>query len=200
MHRHNRNLVAAFVVLLSCNFGLAAVSPLSVSIIPPVQFPPEDFAVTGLRASVLWGHHRSVYGFDFGAIGNITEQTFTGIGISGIFNYTAGQTTAIVTQLAGVTNINKSKTRVYGLQAAVGANINTAESTVAGLQFAMVNMSAHTTIYGVQAGVYNKAKSVYGIQVGLINVCTDLHGLQIGLLNFHHQGVFAVSPIINFGF
>jgi hypothetical protein len=29
----------------------AAMSPLSVSVVPPVQFPASDFSVTGLRAA-----------------------------------------------------------------------------------------------------------------------------------------------------
>lgn len=191
--------LAALVTVFTVN-SYAAMSPLSVSIAPPIQFPPADFSVTGVRASVLWGRHRDLYGIDLALGGNITEQTFTGIGISGIFNYTKGTTTALGAQLAGITNINTNKTSVYGLQAALGANINTAASKVVGLQFALANLSGHTDIYGVQAGLYNKAQSVYGFQIGLVNECANLHGLQIGLVNFHHQGVFRVSPFLNFGF
>ena len=36
------------------------------SIVPPVEFPGHDFDVTGLRASVLWGNQRNVYGIDLG--------------------------------------------------------------------------------------------------------------------------------------
>src|SRR4051812_33395862 len=102
----------------------AAVSPLAVGIMRPVQFPPDDFAVAGARLSVLWGEHRDVYGLDIGVLGNITMQDFVGIAVSGIFNLTHGQTTIIGLQLAGLTNVNTGKTNVYGVQAALGMNSN----------------------------------------------------------------------------
>src|SRR5690606_28112402 len=104
MDRHlNRAAALACGILLAfVSFTAhAAMSPLSVSVVPPAQFPPSDFSVTGIRASVLWGHHRNMYGVDLGLVGNITDQTFTGIAVSGLFNYTTGTTTAVGTQLAG---------------------------------------------------------------------------------------------------
>ncbi|MGZ3796156.1 MAG: LA_2272 family surface repeat-containing protein, partial [Pseudobdellovibrionaceae bacterium] len=74
-------------------------------------------------------------------------------------------------------------------------------STVAGIQLALLaNLSAFTDIYGLQVGLYNRAKDVYGLQVGLVNVTDNLHGVQIGLINFNHKGPFAMSPILNIGF
>lgn len=178
----------------------AAASPLSVSLFPPVEFPPSDFSITGVRLSLLWGSHRDMYGLDFGVLGNITQQDFTGLGVSGVFNATHGTTTILGLQLAGVTNINTNKTSVYGLQAALGMNYNTAESKVAGLQIAVANWSPFTHIYGFQVGVYNKARTVHGLQIGLVNDCEDLHGVQIGLVNFNHKGPFVVSPLLNVGF
>ncbi len=179
----------------------AAISPVSVSIAPPVEFPPGDFSVTGLRASVLWGKHRSLYGVDIGALGNITEQNFTGIGISGLFNNTRGATLITGLQFAGLANINTGATTVMGLQASLGANYNSAASTIAGVQLALLaNLSPFTDIYGVQIGLYNRAKVVNGLQIGLVNVADNLHGLQIGLVNFNRSGPFAISPILNVGF
>lgn len=188
-----------FAVIFS-NQAHAAVSPVSVAIAPPIQFPPGDFNVTGVRASVLWGKHRSVYGIDVGLLGNITEQTFTGIAVAGGFNKTGGTTTITGFQVAGGANINTSKTTIVGLQAALGMNYNTAAATVSGVQLALVNMSSFTDIYGIQAGLYNKAKDVYGLQIGLVNVADNLHGIQIGLVNFNAKGPFAISPILNVGF
>src|SRR5690348_6187727 len=68
----------------------AALSPLSISLVPPLQFPPESFDVTGLRVSALYGEHRSVYGFDFGVIGNVSELNFAGLAVAGGFNKTGG--------------------------------------------------------------------------------------------------------------
>ena len=189
--------LAAFFMISSAE---AAVTPLSVGIVPPVQFPSDDFSITGLRLSVLWGRHRDVYGLDFGLVGNVTEQDFVGVGISGLFNRTKGMTTAIGLQAAGIANVNTQKTDVYGAQLALGLNMNTATSKVAGLQLALANLSGHTSIYGVQAGVYNKAQVVYGVQIGLVNVAESLHGIQIGLVKFHSKGMFTVSPILNVGF
>lgn len=192
------------LLLISCSFlqpAHAALSPVSVSIVPPIQFPPADFSVTGFRLSLLWGHHRDMYGLDLGLIGNMTDQDFTGIGLSGIFNITHGTTTAIGAQLAGLMNLNTNKTHVYGLQGAIGLNENDAESSVVGLQLAaLANLADHTTIWGAQVALYNKAYAVYGFQIGLVNVVENLHGLQIGLVNFNHTGLFSVSPILNVGF
>lgn len=192
----------AFVgALFFLSSAQAGVTPLSVGIMPPVQFPPSDFTITGLRASILYGHHRDVYGIDVGALGNITDQNFVGIGLSGLFNMTQGQTTILLLQAAGVANINTQKTNVYGIQATLGVNSNTAASSVTGLQLgAIANLSDHTNIYGAQVGLYNSAQDVYGLQIGLVNMANSLHGVQIGLINFNHTGTFSVSPILNVGF
>lgn len=199
-----RKIIQVITILFVFGFwshsSLGAMSPLSVGVVPPAQFPPSDYTVTGARVSALWGHHRQVYGLDLGLLGNITDQNFVGVGVSGLFNYTKGSTTALGLQLAGITNINLQKTSVYGIQAALGVNYNKAASKVVGLQLALANIAAHTDIYGVQVGIYNVAKEVYGLQLGIINIATNLHGIQIGLLNFHYTGLFYVSPIINVGF
>jgi hypothetical protein len=165
-----------------------------------VQFPPSDFGVTGVRTSLLWGNHRDVYGLDFGLIGNVTQQDFVGVGLSGIFNMTRGTTRAIGIQGAGITNINLNKTYVYGVQLSALLNYNEAESVLSGLQLSLVNVSKFMNIWGVQAGIYNQAQEVYGLQIGLVNVAKNLHGLQVGLINFNHGGTFAVSPLLNVGF
>lgn len=197
--------LAFFLVLIGALFSAtsakAAASPLSIAIVPPIQFPPDDFSVTGLRGSALWGHHRNFYGLDLGLLGNVTDQEFTGLAVSGAFNYTRGTTHAIGLQLAGLTNVNTSKTAVYGLQVAGVLNYNSAASTVRGLQLALLaNQSPFTDIYGAQVGIYNRAKDVYGLQIGVVNVADNLHGLQIGLVNFNHSGPFAISPFLNVGF
>lgn len=178
----------------------SAITPLSISIMPPVQFPSDEFAIVGLRASVLYGHHRNVYGVDVGLLGNITDQDFTGLGVSGIFNKTSGTTTVLGLQFAGLTNINTGKTSVIGIQAALGSNYNTAASSLVGLQVAAANLSPFMDIYGLQLGIYNRAREVYGFQIGLVNYAESLHGIQIGILNFNNKGLISVSPVLNIGF
>lgn len=186
--------------LLGIQFpALAFNSPVSVGIAPPVQFPTSKFSVTGVRLSTLWGRHRDLYGLDLGLIGNVTDQDFVGLGVSGLFNLTNGTTTALGLQAAGLANINTKTASIYGFQIAGLLNKNTGSSTVNGIQFAAVNLSDHTVIRGAQIGIYNKAQTVYGLQIGVVNVCDNLHGLQIGLANFHHKGLFVVSPILNVG-
>ena len=194
-----RILLCGAVFLIFSNVS-AAVTPISISIVPPIQFPPQNFTVAGARVSALWGQHGHVYGLDIGVIGNITTQDFGGIAVSGIFNRNYGTTTVVGLQLAGIANINTQKTNVVGLQVA-SVNSNTGTSTVTGLQIGIVaNLSSHTKVYGFQIGAYNAADEVYGFQIGIINKANSLHGLQIGLINFHEKGVFRVCPILNFGF
>ncbi len=196
--------ILTFIISLSAlfiNVAHAAVSPVALAIIPPVQFPPSDFGVTGLRVSVLYGHHRDVYGFDFGLLGNVTDQRFVGLAVAGGTNIHYGMTTIVGLEAAGGVNYSKEKTTVTGVQIAGGLNVIGGESSVNGFQVAVLgNVAAHTTIRGAQIGLYNRARSVYGFQIGLVNDTDSLHGIQIGLANFHRTGLFYVSPVINVGF
>lgn len=198
MKKSIRILLSALSIFISAP-AFAAFSPLGVSLVPPVQFPAEDFSITGVRLSLLYGRQRDVYGLDVGVLGNITNQTFVGIAVSGLFNINHGMTSIIGLQAAGAVNWSTQKLNVYGVQVAP-ANIVEAESSVTGMQFALANIASHTTIRGFQVGVYNVARSVYGLQIGLINVVDNLHGFQLGFLNFNHTGLFAVAPVMNFGF
>jgi hypothetical protein len=194
-------LVAALLASASlATPARAAFSPLGFALVAPVQFPPAEFSVTGARVSVGYGRHRDVYGLDLGLVGNITEGSFGGIGVSGVFNYNKGMSTVVGLQLAGIANVNVNKARIVGLQLAAGMNMNQAESSLVGVGLALANVSPFTNVYGLQAGVYNSANHVYGFQIGLINSAQTLHGLQIGLLNFNRTGLFAVAPILNVGF
>lgn len=192
-------ILASAFVLLQTPEASAFNSPLSLALVPPIQFPSSEYSVTGARVSLLWGRHRDVYGLDIGVIGNMTDQRFVGLALSGLFNSTSGDTTILLLQAAVLANLNVQKTNVYGVQLAA-LNKNDAESSLTGIGLGLVNLSPNMRIIGIQAGLYNKARSVYGFQIGVINQTTDLHGLQIGLLNFATNGPFAVSPILNVGF
>ncbi len=201
MKTHLLLILAAVVSLFSAHsFAASSITPLSLGLVPPVQFPSNDFTITGLRASVLYGHHRSVYGVDVGLLGNITDQSFRGLAVSGLFNNTRGETSILGLQFAGVTNINQGGTTVYGVQLALGLNYNSADSDVIGLQLAAANHAPFTDVFGVQAGIYNRAKEVYGLQIGVVNFADNLHGIQLGLINFNNKGLLGVSPILNVGF
>jgi hypothetical protein len=188
-------------LLLACPlWAHAAYSPLGLDIIPPVEFPPDDFSIAGARVSALWGRQRDVYGLDVGVLGNVTELNFVGLAVSGVFNTTYGSTTILGLQAAGAFNYNTNKTSVTGLQLALGVNRNVGESSVTGLQLALANLSDHTKIYGFQIGIYNEAEEVYGFQIGLVNKTTNLHGLQVGIVNFNAKGPLKLTPFLNVGF
>lgn len=180
--------------------AVAAMSPVSIAIVPPVQFPADDYDITGLRTSVIYGKHRDVYGLDLALGGNVTTGKFVGISVSGLFNYKMGSSTVTGLELAGLANINTQKSNIVGIQAAGLFNYSSAASSVSGVQFSLANLTTHTNIYGIQLGLYNRAAEVYGLQIGIVNEAKNLHGLQIGLLNFHYTGLFYVSPLLNFGF
>lgn len=192
-----RNLLF-LLSFLTATSAFAAVTPIAISVFPPVSFPPNDFTTAGVRASILWGDIKDVYGLDLGGIGNITEHGFGGVAVSGVFNITQG--TAKGTQIAGLFNNNVQKTDIIGLQLAGLLNKNTAASTVFGLELAAINLAPFTSVTGFQVGLFNKALNVNGFQIGVVNMTQNLHGIQIGLLNFYEKGLFVVAPVINIGF
>ncbi len=205
-----KNLVRSVVgaaVLLSVFFGVvlskpahALVSPIGLSVAGPVQLPPSDFTVAGARASLFWGSHRSVYGFDLSVIGNHTQNNFGGVALAGGYNWNQGSATVIGLQAAGLANVNVNKATIVGLQLAGLINYNGSESTLVGIGAALINRTPHTKLIGVQMGLYNQAREVYGFQFGVFNSAESLHGVQLGLLNFNKSGLFAVAPFLNVGF
>ncbi len=168
---------------LSPTVSAASTTHLELALLAPVQFPSTEFSVSGLRLSVIMGYNKNMSGIDLAVIGNRTEQEFIGSALSGVFNWNEGNTYIYGFQIAGLANINQYRTRIYGLQAALFANLGETMD-----------------IYGVQIGLYNRARTVYGLQLGLINIAANLHGIQIGLANFNEGGPFTVAPLINVGF
>lgn len=198
-----KKMMGPFVLLLLALTGAraeAAMSPLGISIVPPLQFPPENFTVTGVRANLIFGNHHKVYGFDLGVVGNITSQNMTGVQLAGGFNYNKGEAHAVGAQIAGGGNWNVNKVSVVGLQASAFVNANKAEAVLVGLGVSALNLTDHTKVVGVQAGIYNSSRVVTGFQIGVVNKTDELRGFQLGLINFHNKGLFSVSPFINFGF
>src|SRR5689334_2075651 len=104
--------------LLFVSNAKAAVSPVGFSLLAPAQLPPTDFAVAGIRLSAIWGRHHDVYGIDLGGVGNVTDHTFTGIAVSGVFNRNYGPTRILGLQAAGLVNMTSEHTRVLGVQIA----------------------------------------------------------------------------------
>lgn len=185
------------ILVLFSQRAFSGVSPISIAMIPNIEFPSADATVAGLRMSVVWGEHRSVYGLDLGVIGNVTQQNFVGTAFSGIFNKTEN-TTILGIQAAGVANITTGRTTVLGTQLAGIWNYNSGDISVYGIQLAGLTNTA-SRICGVQVGFYNKADVVYGFQIGIVNHAQSLHGVQLGLVNYNVTGLIPMFPFINVG-
>src|SRR6185312_9785453 len=99
-------LLLAALSLTSFSIAQAGITPIGIAIMPPVELPPQDFTVVGARVSVIYGENYNMYGVDLGAIGNVTDQNFVGIGVSGVFNFNKGQSTILGLQAAGIANVN----------------------------------------------------------------------------------------------
>ena len=195
----NLKILALILVLFQAHKAYGFVSPIGLSVVPPVQLPKENFAVAGIRLDLIWGIQQNVYGIDVGTLVNSTLQNSVGIQAVGGMNLNRGNTTIIGLQVAGIANINIGKTYLFGIQAGL-YNENKGESFGYGVQVGAINLCDHMKLVGLELGLYNKAFEVYGFQIGLINSVEDLHGIQIGLLNFNNRGLFAVAPILNIGF
>ena len=192
-------LLALIVGLFALPNAHALTSPMGLSLFPPVELPPQDFTITGVRLNAIWGNHQHVYGIDIGGIANETLQEFAGIQIAGGLNYNQGTATVVGLQAAAIANINVNKAHVLGVQVAA-YNSNEAESWIVGVQVGLLNLNPHTSVTGVEVGLYNNALEVTGFQIGLLNLVDNLHGIQIGLVNFNTRGLFAVAPLLNAGF
>lgn len=134
-----------------CSFQAAAVentTPIEIALVPPIQFPNSDFGVHGLRLSVI-GLSREVSGLDLGVLGNITDQSFKGVAISGLFNYNRVAAEIIGIQVAGLANLNGPASKLYGIEIGLFNKVS--------------------VVYGFQLGLINVAHELHGIQIGLIN-------------------------------
>src|SRR5450759_3893793 len=58
-------------------------TPIQISISPPIQLVPGNWAVWGLRLDLPYGNNRDLYGIDAG-IGNTISDEFVGIQVGGV--------------------------------------------------------------------------------------------------------------------
>jgi hypothetical protein len=149
----SRNVLAGIFLASSLlsSYSASAVdnsSPIGIDLFPPVQFPNSDFAVNGLRLSLV-GLNREARGLDLAILGNITNQTFKGLAIAGLFNY------------------NRVTADIIGFQIACLANINMTASNLYGIQLGAYNKVGK--VHGIQLGLINVTHELHGIQIGLIN-------------------------------
>lgn len=120
----------------------APLSPVMLSLVNPVQLPPDDWDVGGMRLNILYGKSRNVYGLDVGFVNHTTGREI-GLDI-GVVNYVEKE--------------------FLGFQIGV---VNIAQR-VAAFQLGVFNSSDSGN--GLQIGLINHTRIAVGCQVGLINV------------------------------
>lgn len=202
-------LPAALVLLLFSTTSKAAgadsgttPSPVVFNFSPGAQIAGPDQSVVGLRGTAFYGENKNMFGADLAFGSSYTKETFAGTSFAGISNATGKAAYIFLLQGAGIANVNYGSAYVAGLQLAGVFNHNGGDGKVFGAQIAAIaNDARKTDIYGLQLGLYNRARKVVGFQVGLVNFAADLRGIQLGLLNFNDRAVpFKVFPVFNIGF
>ena len=177
-----------------------SMTPIQISICPPIQLLPENWDVWGLRLDLPYGNNRDLYGIDAG-IGNIVSDEFVGIQIGGINAIVGLESHAIGLQVAGL--VNDSAGNMKGAQISFwnqGGGFAGAQMGFVNLargDFAGVQMGAINTAIGFDEEIIRKlalsrgALSVVtpgtfaGVQIGLFNDAfpSPMRGVQLGLIN-----------------
>lgn len=124
-------------------------SPLGISLMPPAQFPPDTWDVTGLRLNILAGYHNNVDILDLGVFANVVKGEMNGL------------------QICGILNLNSAAANTTGIQIAC---VNLAGG-MSGMQVGLYNAADET--FGVQIGVVNYSVNMAGLQIGLINIISE---------------------------
>jgi hypothetical protein len=162
-------------------------SPISLSLVPPIQIVPPKGSVYGFRLNIF-GKNQTVHGLDIGFI-NWVDDEFLGVQFLG-FGWVEGEMQGI--QFNYVANIGRSS--VEGGQLGL---FNLAGAGSTGLQWGAVNF-VEADLMGVQLGLFDYAAEFSGLQFGLVNFTENLSGVQIGLINIAKNGFLPVFPIVNF--
>jgi len=166
------------------------VTPLELGIATPVQLPPANWDVYGLRWNLIYGESHNVYGLDLGLVG-CNQLKMVGLQLMAAVDWVEGDMAAV--QFGGIANA------VFGNASGVqlGGIVNYTRGEFAGVQFAPINYDG--TFYGFQAGLFNYVKGIswglqlgfansavnefHGWSVGAVNFAARMHGLQLGLIN-----------------
>jgi hypothetical protein len=125
----------------------AGFSPFMLSFVNPIQVPPADFDIGGLKLNLIYGESHDMIGLDIG-----------------LFSQNTGDVTAL--HINGVSVVGRNG---RGLMISLVANY--VEGEYGGMQIGAYNHASH--LDGIQIGVINHANTAYGLQIGLINVIED---------------------------
>lgn len=179
-------------------------SAVGVSLADPLQLPPANWNVRGLRLDIFYGRNYDLYGLDIGLFGRCDddllgaaidgaswiEGDMYGFQFGALFNIVNGDMRGF--QLA--TLVNRVHNAAVGAQiACVNHNgaffggqlglVNWNKGISSGLQFGLVNAGLND-FNGWSFGVVNYAMRQRGLQFGFVNVIDEVgSGLQIGAFN-----------------
>lgn len=148
-------------------------TPFMLSLVTPLQVPPRDFDVGGLRINAIYGECHDFDGLDISALVGRTTGHANGFQASLLANVVDGDG--------------------FGMQA--GA-VNYVKGEYAGLQVGLCANYAEKA-KTLQIGFYNGAEHIEGIQIGVINTTRTMIGIQIGVVNVIQDNDVPFLPIIN---
>ncbi len=179
----NKSVKATVFVLALLSVGLVvpasaqdqdrAYTPFMLSLVTPLQVPPRDFNVGGLRINAIYGECHDFDGLDLSAL--------------------VGRATGHANGFQAALLANVVEGDGFGLQA--GA-VNYVKGEYAGLQLGVcANYAEKAKV--LQIGFYNGAEHIEGMQIGVINTTRTMIGIQIGLINVIQDNDVPFLPIIN---
>ena len=162
---------------------------LEIAIADPLQLPPANWTVAGLRANVFYAKSYKVMGLDLGLVGRCTDSFYglsaqtvnwvegdmAGILCGGLFNVVEGNATGIELSVFA----NRTYDVFTGLQTAL---VNY-DGAFAGLQIGLVDWVRGVS-GGAQIGAVNVSDNEFGgAQLGVVNYATRFRGVQLGVIN-----------------
>ncbi len=146
MSTRNLGLVGLVILVISLLVqpAMAQRKPVQLAFVTPIQIVPDDYGVSVIRLSLLYGRNTNVSGLDWGLVSHCTSGMSKGVqfGLVGMVDadFTGFQATAV----------------------------NITRQNVEGFQWGVVNYAGHAS--GLQLGIVNYAMSMKGLQIGLVNI------------------------------
>ena len=199
-----RKMMVALIIVCGVVFSAhgereRVVTPLSLALIPDLQFPSntKSVIVHGLSIGFFGTENHAVKGVQISSVLHSVDTTLYGVQLAGLLNIGVD---VVGWQCAGLANFGSGLT---GIQTTLGANcvmgFVSGDDLVSGVQIAGVaNVAGRMTgiqiagimngagdVNGIQAAfVYNFCeKEMNGVQLGLLNIATKVNGVQFGLWN-----------------
>lgn len=142
-----RLLVLGMALLAIAMLAIPAAAqdkPIQLALVTPVLIFPENYTITGVRLSLIYGKNASVSGFDWGLVTHTTRGNSMGIDWGGV---------------------NLSDANFTGWQAGF---VNMVKGNFEGLQWGFFNQANY--VHGLQLGFVNNTVTMKGLQIGIINI------------------------------